>query len=61
MGVQLQLINIVKFVIQEYVWVKSTTGYGNRLKYESPEGTWVFKKKAISKSLYRIVQSVRTD
>ena len=31
-------------------------------KYERPEGTWGFsKKKAISKSLYRIVQSVLTD
>ena len=29
--------------------------------YESPEGTWEFSKKAISKSLYRIVQSVITD
>ena len=29
--------------------------------YESPEGTWGFSKKAISKSLYRIVQSVLTD
>ena len=29
--------------------------------YESPEGTWGFLKKAISKSLYRIVQSVLTD
>ena len=31
------------------------------IKYESPEGTWRFSKKAISKSLYRIVQSVLTD
>ena len=32
------------------------------INYESPEGTWGFKKKAIlSKSLYRIVQSVLTD
>ena len=29
--------------------------------YESPEGTWGFSKKAMSKSLYRIVQSVLTD
>ena len=30
--------------------------------YESLEGTWRFsKRKAISKSLYRIVQSVLTD
>ena len=29
--------------------------------YESPEGTWGFSKKAISKSLYRIVQSVFKD
>ena len=29
--------------------------------YESPEGTWGLSKKAISKSLYRIVQSVLTD
>ena len=28
--------------------------------YESPEGTWGFSKKAISKSLYRILQSVLT-
>ena len=29
--------------------------------YESPEGTWGFSKTAISKSLYRIVQSVLSD
>ena len=30
-------------------------------KYESPEGTWGFSMKAISKSLYRIVQSVPSN
>ena len=48
--------------IVESTSIKSGYRSTKALKYESPEGTWGFsKKKAISKSLYRIMQSVLTD
>ena len=42
---------------RERAWLGRLPG----VRYESPEGTWGFSKKAISKSLYRIVQSVLMD
>ena len=52
-----------------HVWWHTYLGYTNIVNqenkqvqfHESPEGTCGFSKKAISKSLYRIVQSVLTD
>ena len=47
---------MVRMKMQRNTGVQQLTPF-----YESPEGTWGFSKKAISKSLYRIVQSVLTD
>ena len=45
----------------ERLFRKSPCPFRAFVPYESPGGTWGFSKKAISKSLYRIVQSVLKD
>ena len=51
----------IKYYFKIPVFLYKETSVSRSLSYESPEGTRGFSKKAISKSLYRIVQSVLTD